>query len=122
MKVCLLPLISNICWLLSDNNENIAGRSSIGDTQCDSDKENNGEYMYSICLQLLYVGNIISGLDSVKLPPKMRKRGRPKGAEKTVIGLPNKKRKLNKPITFLKKPPVDREKGMWPLTAFLTIN
>ena len=68
--------------------------------------------MYSMCLQLLYVGNVISGLDSVKLPPKMMKRGRPKGAEKTVIGLPNKKRKLNKPLTFLKKPPVDREKGM----------
>ena len=76
-----------------------------------------------MCLQLLYVGNIISGLDSVKLPPpKMMKRGRPKGAEKTVIGLPNKKQKLNKPLTFLKKPPVDREKGMLPLTAFLTIN
>ena len=65
-----------------------------------------------MCLQLLYVGIIISGRDSVKLPPKMMKRGRPKGAKKTVIGLINKKRKLNKPFTFLKKPPVDREKGM----------
>ena len=52
----------------------------------------------------------------------MMKRGRPKGAEKTVVGLPNKKRKLNKPLTFLKKLPVDREKGMWPLTACLMIN
>ena len=46
------------------------------------------------------------------MPPVMRKRGRPKGAEKTVIGLPCKKSKKQcKPVPFLKKYPTDREKG-----------
>ena len=42
------------------------------------------------------------GLENVKLPPKMKKRGRPKGAETTVIGLPRKKKKTDKPTPFLK--------------------
>lgn len=41
----------------------------------------------------------------------MRKRGRPKGAEKTVIGLPRKKSRGSKPVAFLNKPPEDKEKG-----------
>ena len=53
----------------------------------------------------------IVGLRDIKLPPKIRKRGRPKGAEKTTIGLPRKKKKENKPVPFLKKYPTDREKG-----------
>ena len=52
------------------------------------------------------------GLRDIKLPPKIRKRGRPKGAEKTTIGLPRKK-KENKPVPFLKKYPTDREKGQF---------
>ena len=52
------------------------------------------------------------GLENVKLPPKIKKRGRPKGAEKTVIGLPRKKKKTDKPIPFLKKQPIDKERGM----------
>ena len=40
----------------------------------------------------------------------MKKRGRPKGLEKTVIGLP-KKRCRNKALPFLKKLPADRDKG-----------
>ncbi|XP_065893103.1 uncharacterized protein [Dysidea avara] len=46
----------------------------------------------------------------VTLPPKLKKRGRPKGAEKTVIGLPRKKKRLDKPVPFLKKLPLDRER------------
>ena len=53
------------------------------------------------------------GLENVKLPPKMKKRGRPKGAETTVIGLPRKKKKTDKPTPFLKKLPNDKEKGMY---------
>ena len=97
--------------MLSDNDENTVGRSSIGDTQCDLDKENNGGYMYSMCLQSLYVGNTVLGLDSVKLPPKMMKRRRPKGAEKTVISLPNKKRKLYKPSYLLKETSCRQREG-----------
>ena len=53
-------------------------------------------------------------MSELKLPPVMKKRGRPKGAEKTVIGLPRKKFKGNtiKPASFLKKSPADREKGV----------
>lgn len=39
----------------------------------------------------------------IVLPPKLRKRGRPKGASNTVIGLPRKKqRKTSKPVAFTK--------------------
>lgn len=43
----------------------------------------------------------------------MRKRGRPKGAEKTVIGLPRKRHKgMSKPIPFIKKQPIEKDKGI----------
>ena len=38
-------------------------------------------------------------LISIKLPPKMKKRGRPKGAETTVVGLRRKKLKSG-PVAF----------------------
>ena len=53
-----------------------------------------------------------SGIQGIILPPKLKKRGRPKGAEKTVIGLPTKKRKVKSVIPFLKKLPVEKEKGI----------
>ena len=55
-------------------------------------------------------------LENVKLPPKMKKRGRPKGAETTVIGLPRRKKKkatTEKPTAFLKKQPVEKERGTY---------
>ena len=42
-------------------------------------------------------------LASVEMPPTMRKRGRPKGAGLTVIGLPKKKGNVPKVIPFIKK-------------------
>lgn len=54
----------------------------------------------------------LTDLQIVKLPRKMHKRGRPKGAGLTVIGLPSKKaRKTSKPIPFLKLSEWDRTKG-----------
>jgi len=50
-------------------------------------------------------------INQIKLLPKIRKRGRPKGLEKTVIGLPRKKYG-NKTLPFFKKLPVDRDKGI----------
>ena len=37
------------------------------------------------------------------MPPAMRKRGRPKGAGLTVIGLPKKKGNVPKIVAFVKK-------------------
>ena len=50
-------------------------------------------------------------IQDVILPPKLKKRGRPKGAEKTVIGLPAKKKKAKLVVPFLKKLPAEKEKG-----------
>ena len=49
---------------------------------------------------------------TIKLPEKMLKRGRPKGAGLNVIGLPAAKRKKNssKPVKFTLKSPTQREK------------
>ena len=47
------------------------------------------------------------------MPPVLRKQGRPKGVEKTVIGLPCKKSKKRcTPVPFLKKYSTDRGKGI----------
>ena len=59
---------------------------------------------------ILISANLLTGLSSMKMPPSMRKRGRPKGAELTVIDLP-KRRKKDKPVKFLTKLPVEREHG-----------
>lgn len=48
----------------------------------------------------------------VKMPPTMRKRGRPKGAGLTVIGLPKKKGKASsKPTPFVLKSEWEKTKG-----------
>ena len=64
------------------------------------------------CTFLIIITCLIEFQD-VTLPHKMKKRGRPKGAEKTVIGLPRKKNRPDKPVPFLKKLPVDRERGSY---------
>lgn len=47
------------------------------------------------------------------LPPVLKKRGRPKGAEKTVIGLPSCKKfegsQMRQPVAFLKKMPNNKD-------------
>ena len=46
------------------------------------------------------------------MPPAMRKRGRPKGAGLTVIGLPKKKGKTSsKPTPFVLKSEWEKTKG-----------
>ena len=42
----------------------------------------------------------------------MRKRDRPKGADKTVIGLPRKKSRGSKPVSFLYKGAKQKELGL----------
>jgi hypothetical protein len=52
-------------------------------------------------------------LNAVIMPPTMRKRGRPKGAEKTVIGLPRKRSATSaKPIPFRKLTMMEKDKKM----------
>lgn len=54
------------------------------------------------------------------MPPIVKKRGCPRGAEKTVIGLPCKKvKKHSRPMAFLKKNPLDRDRGKQALLTFL---
>ena len=50
-------------------------------------------------------------LDKIKMPPKMIKRGRPKGADTTVIGLPSsKKKKVGTVVPFSKLQPKEKNK------------
>ena len=49
----------------------------------------------------------------IKMPPKILKIGRPKGAEVTVIGLPKKKKKTesqNKLLSFKKLSPIEKDR------------
>ena len=50
-----------------------------------------------------------STISSIKLPPKMQKRGRPKGSTETVIGLLRKKPKVG-PVVFENMLPEQKEK------------
>jgi len=60
-------------------------------------------------------GTLYLDLENLKTPPLMKKRGRPKGAEKTVIGLPRCKKfkgeQIRKPVAFLRKTTANREEG-----------
>ncbi len=59
---------------------------------------------------------INTGVKNLKLPPVIKKRGRPKGAEKTVIGLPARKKfkgdQVRKPVSFLRKSPTNKDEGI----------
>lgn len=46
--------------------------------------------------------NVLQRLGKLKVPTKVKPRGRPKGAEKTVIGLPRRRQGLQKPATKLR--------------------
>ena len=59
---------------------------------------------------LNYITAEIFVTQDIKMPPKQRKRGRPKGAGLTVVGLPNKK-KRNGPIPFTFKSKTLQAKG-----------
>ena len=53
----------------------------------------------------------------IKIPPVMPKRGRPKGADLTLIGIPRKRKERvmsgkDTPIPFKKKQACENDKGM----------
>ena len=54
---------------------------------------------------------IVMDTSIIRLPNKIKKRGRPKGGDLTVVGLPKKKKAFNKPVAFLKMHPKDQERG-----------
>lgn len=62
-------------------------------------------------------------LDKLVLSGKMKKRGRPKGSYKTVIGLLTKKIKRSsekkKTVPFLQKKSIEREKSMHAVSCFI---
>ena len=71
-----------------------------------------------------FIGDIIVSNDSlplcaIKLPSKMCKRGRPKGADKTVVGLPKKRTAYSKLLPFNRLSVHDKEKAIlsWLLSA-----
>ena len=64
----------------------------------------------------------VSGLENISLPPKQKKRGRPKGAEKTVIGLPVAKKAMKKgPLPFLKKQRKDKKRSEFIFCKILVV-
>ena len=64
-------------------------------------------------LLLLYTVDTTPCVSQIKLPAKIQKRGRPKGSEVTVVGLPKRKKSKNKPTALKKKHPKDQEKSKY---------
>ena len=61
---------------------------------------------------LLYRILILFHAIGLHLPPAVKRRGRPKGHDVTVIGLPAKKKKNNnKPVPFLRKHSSEKQRG-----------
>ena len=53
-------------------------------------------------------GWLVGSAEHMELPRKVLKRGRPKGVEQTVIGLPAKRKCFTKPVAFCKKDPLQK--------------
>ena len=52
-------------------------------------------------------------MSNLKLPPKMKRKGRPKGSGLTAIGFAKKKERSDgKPIVFIKRHLKEKERGM----------
>ena len=57
--------------------------------------------------------DVINPLKNIKMPEKMKKRGRPKGAEVTIVGLLKKKAKTNdKILLFSKLSPLEKDRAI----------
>ena len=57
-------------------------------------------------------GWLVGSAEHMELPRKVLKRGRPKGVEQTVIGLPAKRKCFTKPVAFCKKDPLQKKPGI----------
>ena len=64
------------------------------------------------------LSTIDDNISVVKMPPTMRKRGRPKGAGLTVIGLPKKKGKtVSRPTAFVLRSEWEKTRGKLMITS-----
>lgn len=65
--------------------------------------------LYIMSLQCIFLYPV----SELKMPPAIKKRGRPKGNELTVVGLPAKKRRKNcrAPCPFPKMHTSEKERG-----------
>lgn len=69
------------------------------------------ELLKHVIAHVGYIGNNAEiRIADIQMPPKMKKKGRPKGNGLTVIGLP-KKGNGNKPIPFIKKSEWEKSKS-----------
>lgn len=56
---------------------------------------------------------IVDAPSKIKMPPRMLKRGHPKGADLTIIGIPSKRRRkgsknIKRPTLFINKSPTEK--------------
>ena len=71
------------------------------------------ELLRKFCKLYLHRNDILDALREVKMPPKMKKKGRPRGTETTVIGLPQAKKRrvvISKPKTFSKSSLLEKDR------------
>ena len=67
-----------------------------------------------LSIEMCMYTHMFTYLSQIIMPSKVRKRGRPKGSDKTVIGLTKKRKcQANKPVPFLRKTPQEREKSVF---------
>ena len=77
-----------------------------------------------LALKFFFISN--KDIQLVKFPPVVRKRGRPKGSDLTVIGLPAKRRRnatsgcyKSRPVPFIKKHPLEKDKSLFSYFSLL---
>jgi len=68
----------------------------------------------------VYCPPLDAEMSDIRLPGRIPKRGRPKGSDLTVIGLPKKKKLAEGPVAFLRQHLKDQEKGMFISTYLFT--
>ena len=71
------------------------------------------ELLRKFCKLYLHRNGILDALREVKMPPKMKKKGRPRGTETTVIGLPQAKKRrvvISKPKPFSKSSLLEKDR------------
>lgn len=75
------------------------------------------------CLMVLFLFVFADfKISCIKMPPKMLKRGRPKGAGLTIIGIPRKSGSSKKPVSFVKKSGFEKAKSKFILLQLISFS